>query len=253
MHLFIIGLDVAVAERLAPLLEQVEPLLSRLGEDVPVLIESLPPEMVEDVRASVRVDHEGVHIQIAPQMQVSAADLAHEVMHVLLDIEGYPSLRGTPDAGVIESWLLDGEVDRRVAAAGFDPTTDSDRDFARAARAKLRRWDEDRLLGKYIAWHTTATRLPALRAAWRARVRAQRRDLANLGDAVITALREGAALHSADSAVVAMRDACDRLQAAGLRVGNLGYAGPEFEALRVAEWPERLTRLLAAVADQEAD
>ena len=232
IHIFL----APTAAAAAPLLEQVTPLLTRLGDDVPVLVEPVRPDL--DVRASVHFDEAGVHIAVARDATV--ADVAHEVMHVLLDLEGYPTFGGAPDAGMIASMLLDGEVDRRIVSKGFDATSVTDHDFRRHSRACLREWDDDVLLGAYVVWNSTATRLADLRARWSARVWRQRRQVAELGDAVLTALRGAAAMQTAADATVAMRRAHAILLAAGTPAGELGFAGPEFEELRRTAWPRAL-------------
>jgi len=248
MHIFFADLDKEKMERIAPLLEHVAPLFEQLGAAVPIWFEPTRA----NVRASVHISVNGVHIGVAPKQRVTVADIAHEVMHLIMDLEGYPTLGGSQNAGVWASALLDGEVDRRVAAAGYDPTTDSDLDYRRIARTKPKRVDQEQLLGFYISWHTTATRCSDIRQGWRARIRVLHPGVAKLGDAIIKSIGREGVMQSAAGASLAMSDASEQLRAAGIFNGTLEFAGPEFEGLRSTCWPQRLAKLIASVSTQES-
>lgn len=238
-HVFIHHPDPTTASRFAHLVQQARPVLLQLGDDVPVIVEPVRRDV--QARACVGIRSTGVHVGLEPH--ATAVDVAHEVLHVLLDLDGYPTYVGQPDSGSIASMILDSEVDRRVALAGFDATAATDRDFRRRARSRMREWHDHALLSTYVAWNSTPTHLADLRAAWRTRVRQERPAVARLGDAILTATRGGLEMYRAATAAPAMARVQRILRDARLPVGDLAFLGPDVERLRRTEWPRVLREL----------
>jgi hypothetical protein len=222
--------------------KEVDGLFDQLGPSVPVWL--LPLEAVDtDVRAWVSWDEDGVKIGLRPADDFTSADLAHEVMHVLMDLEGYPTLVGEPDSGDFASALLDGEVDRRVRALGFDPTSDSDRDFIRSS-GLLHEMAPEQILLHFITWNTTSTRRKAERASWCSRVERLYPGLALIGREVANVIG-GGKMSTAALADAAFPRAAGILRVAGLAVGEVMHLRAEFESLRTDVWPRRLEQFLA--------
>lgn len=238
-HIFVYHPDSAVAAKFTSIVQQARSVLRQLGDDLPVIVE--PVSRDTQARACVSVRTSGVHIGLA--RDASAVDVAHEAMHVRLDLEGYPTYAGQPDSGAIASVVLDSEVHRRVELAGFDHTALTDEDHEKRARSRMRVWHDHALMSAYVVWNSSPTRLPSLRAAWRERVRRERPAVARLGEAILTATRGGREMQTAAAAAHAMTRVQRILLEARLPVGHVAFLGPEIEHLRRTEWPRVLQEL----------
>lgn len=239
-NIFFAGVDRPTVALITPLLEELIPLFTQLGENVPVLFHPIEWSG-RQCRATVKFDQDGLHISVEHNSLLSASDLAHELMHVLLDLEGYPTLHGSEISGDIASWLLDGEVDRRVGEAGLDPTTDSDRDFVKVSLADPNEISPEAILAFYIVWHTTFTRKVSERWKWRKQLIGIHPKIVKIGDAVARILNEPKAMRTATAANSTFSRAAELLRGL-LPVGMVVHAGPEFIALRENHWPKRIAQ-----------
>lgn len=233
------------AEVIASMVTENETLFRQLGPGVPILLTPVPKGF--GTTASVKFDDVGVHIGL--DRGATPSCLAHEVMHLVLDIEGYPTYDGCPDAGLWASVLLDCEVDRRIESSGFP----HDRDSHLTHMASVPLWcvpDAD-LLCHFVNFRAGPIRDSAELDAWLDQVRRDRPNVAKIGDLVLRRLQYGAAMRTAEGATVAMTAIARLLGEYGVADLAITYNGPVFEELRRDCWSESLHELFTLVRQGE--
>lgn len=239
LHVFnTISPTILSVEAIAAMLTENETLFRQLGPGVPILLAPVPPGL--DTTASVRFDEVGVHIGL--DIDVTPSCVAHEVMHILLDLEGYPTYEGRHDAGEWASVLLDCEVDRRIDASGFPHGREPH--FAAMTSTPLWRIPDADLLRHYVNFGAGPIGERAELDRWLSRVRRHRPAVANIGDQVLAFLRHGAAMRTAAEATTAMVDIAQLLGEHGVDGLVVTHYGSRIEELRREYWSASLQRLL---------
>lgn len=240
LHVFnTISPGVMSPESIASILTECEELFRELGPGVPVLLAPVPPG--RDTTASVTFDDVGIHIGVDPE--ATASCIAHEVMHILLDLEDYPTYVGRSDAGEWASALLDCEVDRRIDASGFPHGREPH--LVAMASIPLRHIPDADLLRHYVNFGAGPIGVPQDRDAWMDRVRRDRPVVGYVGDKVLAKLQGGEAMRTATGATAAMADIANLLAEYGVVDLVLTHYGPVIAELRRDHWSASLQQLLA--------
>lgn len=170
-------------------------------------------------------------------------DVAHELTHIPMAREGYPLFVSGEDASGLANSLLDLEVDRRTAAAGFDPVATTDRHLTARATQSLLRLEPVDALAQYIMRALYPTRLPELRDQYLERFTQLLPRVAACGAEIVVAATDGEPLRQAGTATELFHAAAEILSRHGFgdySVRTPGWRRFDADAPAMAPTPSQL-------------